>query len=102
MKNNEIIASLYPFPFFIGEGHDVNFTLIKNNKIFSNEEGKINQVVMNNLDKFPQKSMLSAFKNFNIEAKDVDNWVFGGRGYTNEEKALSFFFQNLKHDHMNI
>ena len=53
----KIIASLYPFPFFIGEGHDTNFSLINNKNIFSNEEGKINQVVLNNLDKFPQKSI---------------------------------------------
>ena len=76
MKKKNIIASIYPFPFFIGEGHDTNLSLINGNKIFSNEEGKINQVILNNLDKFPQKSMMSAFKEQNIQAKDVDHWVF--------------------------
>ncbi len=96
MKKNQIIASLYPFPFFIGEGHDANFSLIKNNDLFSNEEGKINQVVMNNLDKFPQKSMLSGFKKFNIEANDVDHWVFGGKGSVPQDIALKTFLSKFK------
>ena len=90
MKKKNIIASVYPFPFFIGEGHDTNFSLINGNKIFSNEEGKINQVILNNLDKFPQKSMMNAFKENKIQAKDVDHWVFGGRGSVSE-KSLRIF-----------
>ncbi len=96
MKKKNIIASIYPFPFFIGEGHDTNFSLINGNKIFSNEEGKINQVILNNLDKFPQKSMMSAFKEQNIQAKDVDHWVFGGRNAVQEKAALKYFFSKFK------
>jgi predicted NodU family carbamoyl transferase len=82
MKSKKIIASIYPFPCFIGAGHDTNFSLIKGNKIFSLEEGKLNAVVNSACDKFPEKSMLSGFKYFNIEPKDVDHWVFGGHGKT--------------------
>ena len=28
MKKNYSIASVYPFPFYIGDGHDTNFSLI--------------------------------------------------------------------------
>ena len=66
MRHKKIIASVYPFPFFIGEGHDTNFSLIVGNEIFSCEEGKINGVANSNCDRFPEKSMLSAFKHFNI------------------------------------
>ena len=96
MKNSSIIGSVYPFPFFIGEGHDTNFSLLKGKEIFSSEEGKINQIVMNNLDKFPQKSMMTGFKENNIEARDVDHWVFGGKGIVKEEDALKFFFSKFK------
>ena len=93
---NKIIASIYPFPFFIGEGHDTNFSLISNNNIYSNEEGKINQIILDNVDKLPQKSMMNAFKENKIQAKDVDHWVFGGRGSVSEKESLKFFSQNLK------
>ena len=46
---NKIIASIYPFPFFIGEGHDTNFSLLYKNNLYSNEEGKINQVILDNV-----------------------------------------------------
>ncbi len=102
MKKKNIIASVYPFPFFIGEGHDTNFSLINGNKIFSNEEGKINQVILNNLDKFPQKSMMNAFKENKIQAKDVDHWVFGGRGSVSEKKSLEYFFSKFKAKDFNL
>ena len=87
MKSKKIIASIYPFPFFIGMGHDTNFSLIKDNKIFSSEEGKLGAVVNSSCDRFPEKSMLSGFKYFNIEPKDVDHWVFGGYGKTPKKAA---------------
>ena len=93
---NKIIASIYPFPFFIGEGHDTNFSLLYKNNLYSNEEGKINQVILDNVDKFPQKSMMHAFKENKIQAKDVDHWVFGGRGSVNEKKSLNYFFSKFK------
>ncbi len=96
MKKNKTIASIYPFPFFIGEGHDVNFSLVNGNKIFSNEEGKINQIVHNNLDKFPQKSMLSGLKENKIQPKDITDWVFGGKGTVQEKQALKYFFNKFK------
>ena len=43
------------------------------------------------MDKFPQKSMMAAFKENDIEAKDVDHWVFGGRGRVNEKDHQIFF-----------
>ena len=96
MKKKNIIASVYPFPFFIGEGHDTNFSLIVGNDIFSCEEGKINSVVNSQCDRFPEKSMLSAFKHFGIYPSEVDNWVFGSRKYTEEKPALTYFFSKFK------
>ena len=91
-----IIASIYPFPFFIGEGHDTNFSLLNGDKIFSCEEGKINNTVNSQLDRFPEKSMLSGFKNFGLLPENVDYWVFGGRGKVQEKPALSYFFNKFK------
>jgi carbamoyltransferase len=96
MKSKKIIASIYPFPFFIGVGHNTNFSLIKDKKIFSLEEGKLATVVNSSCDRFPEKSMLSGFKYFNIEPKDVDHWVFGGYGKTPKKPALEFFFSKFK------
>ena len=39
--------------------------------------------------------MMQAFKENKIQAKDVDHWVFGGRGSVNE-KIFKLFFSNLK------
>ena len=83
MKSKKIIASIYPFPCFIGAGHDTNFSLIKGNKIFSLEEGKLSAVVNSACDRFPEKLMLSGFKYFNIEPKEFDH-VIG-------KKAKKFF-----------
>ena len=91
-----IIASIYPFPFFIGHGHDVNFSLIKDGEIFSCEEGKITSTIMNQYDRFPERSMLSGFKHFGITAEDVDIWVFGNPLHTPVKEALSFFFSEFK------
>ena len=82
-----IIASIYPFPFFIGHGHDVNFTLIKDGDIFSCEEGKITSTVMNQYDRFPERAMLAGFKHFGITAVDVDMWVFGNPLHTPVKEA---------------
>lgn len=91
-----VIASIYPFPFYIGHGHDVNFSLIKDGDIYSCEEGKINEVVMDQYDRFPEKAMLAGFKEFNITASDVDIWVFGQPHLTPVEPALRFFFSEFK------
>tara|TARA_B100000686_G_scaffold342024_1_gene420409 strand:+ start:317 stop:2269 length:1953 start_codon:yes stop_codon:yes gene_type:complete len=93
---NKIIASVYPFPFSIGEGHDTNFSIIKGNRIFSCEEGKINGVVNSQCDRFPQKSILSALNHFNIESKQIDCWVFGCKKNTPEKPALEYFFSKFK------
>lgn len=95
-KNPKVIASVYPFPFFIGEGHDTNFTLIKNDEIFSCEEGKINGVVNSQCDRFPERAILSALKYFKIQAEEIDCWVFGGRKFTQEKPALKYFFSKFK------
>lgn len=91
-----IIASVYPFPFFIGHGHDVNFSLIKDGEIFSCEEGKITSTVMNQYDRFPERSMIAGFKELGISAEDVDIWVFGNPLHTPVKEALTFFFSEFK------
>ena len=95
-NKKKIIASIYPFPFFIGEGHNTNFSLIKGNEIFSCEEGKINGVVNSNCDRFPERSMFLAFKKFNLDPRDVDHWVFGCRKFTPEKPSLKYFFSHFK------
>ena len=72
-KKANIIASVYPFPFFIGTGHDTNFSLIKGDQIFSQEEGKISGVVNSRCERFPERSIFSALKYFNINRKKSIN-----------------------------
>lgn len=96
MKKNYSIASVYPFPFYIGDGHDTNFSLIRGNKIFSSEEGKISGIVNSQSERFPERSMLSACKEFDIELKDIDHWVFGLPGDTPIKPALKYFFSVFK------
>ncbi len=97
MKSGKLnIASIYPFPFFIGEGHDTNFSLLSGNKIYSCEEGKINNIVNSQQDRFPEKSMLTGFKSLNIHPENIDYWVFGGKGEVNEKLALNYFFNKFK------
>lgn len=91
-----IIASMYPFPFYIGHGHDTNFSLIKNGELFSCEEGKITETVMNQYQRIPEQSMLAGFKHFGITAKDVDIWVFGQPLHTPIRETLNFFFSEFK------
>lgn len=56
----------------------------------------MNGVVNSQCDRFPEKSMLSAFKHFGIYPSEVDNWVFSSRKHTEEKPALSFFFSKFK------
>ena len=102
MKSRKLnIASVYPFPFLIGEGHDTNFSLISGNRIFSCEEGKINNIVNSQQDRFPEKSMLSGFKMLNLHPEKIDYWVFGGKGKVNEKLALNYFFNKFKTNNYN-
>lgn len=91
-----IIASVYPFPFFIGHGHDVNFSLITDGNIYSCEEGKITSTVMSQYDRFPERAMIAGFKQLGINAADVDIWVFGNPLHTPVKEALSFFCSEFK------
>ena len=95
-RKSKIIASIYPFPFSIGQGHDTNFTLIKNGRIFSFEEGKINEIVNSQSDRFPEKTMLSACKQLKLNLNEVDHWVFGCRKFVEEKPALEYFFSKFK------
>ena len=97
MKSKKLnIASVYPFPFFIGEGHDTNFSLLSGNKIYSCEEGKINNTVNSQQDRFPEKSMLTGFRSLDVNPENVDYWVFGGKGKVNEKLALTYFLNKFK------
>ena len=101
MKSKKLnIASVYPFPFFIGEGHDTNFSLLSGNKIYSCEEGKINNTVNSQQDRFPEKSMLTGFRSLDVNPENVDYWVFGGKGKVNEKLALTYFLNNLNQKNM--
>ena len=35
---SRIIASVYPFPYRLGQGHDVNFSLLNDGQVYSYEE----------------------------------------------------------------
>ena len=94
--SKKIIGSVYPFPFFIGGGHNTNFTLIKGNEIFTSEEGKINEVVNSSCDRFPEKSILAGLKHFDIHPQEVDHWIFGSPGQIPTKPALKFFLSKFK------
>ena len=70
-------------------------------EFFSCEEGKINNIVNSQQDRFPEKSMLSGFKMLNLHPEKIDYWVFGGKGKVNEKLALNYFFNKFKTNNYN-
>ena len=71
-----IIASLYPCPFDIQDRHEFNASVIKDEEIFSYEEGKVTTVKNDGTSKFPERTLMLGFKELNIVPKEVDKWVF--------------------------
>ena len=71
-----IIASLYPCPFDIQDRHEFNASVLKDEKIFSYEEGKVTTVKNDGTSKFPERTLMLGFKESGILPDQVDKWVF--------------------------
>lgn len=71
-----IIASLYPCPFDVQDRHEFNASVLKDDQIFSYEEGKVTTVKNDGTSKFPERSLMLGFKELNITPDLVDKWVF--------------------------
>ena len=71
-----IIASLYPCPFDVQDRHEFNASVLKDDQIFSYEEGKVTTVKNDGTSKFPERSLMLGFKELNITPEQVDKWVF--------------------------
>ena len=93
---SETIASIYPFPYRIGQGHDVNFSLLSGGDIYSYEEAKISQIMHDSTSRIPERSMLLGFRELGLAPRDVDHWVFGAPYKVDEKAALGFFFGKFK------
>ena len=91
-----IIASVYPFPFHIGLGHDANVAILSPTQVFSYEEGKLSGDVMPCFPGFPQRALAAGFRQHAIGPKDVDHWVFGRPFRTDVDHSLTHFFHHLK------
>ena len=71
-----VIASMYPCPFDVQDRHEFNSSLIKDDKIYSYEEGKITTIKNDGTPKFPERSLMLGFKELGITPNQVDKWVF--------------------------
>ena len=71
-----IIASLYPCPFDVQDRHEFNASVIKDEEIFSYEEGKVTTVKNDGTSKFPERTLMLGFKELNVTPDQVDKWVF--------------------------
>ena len=71
-----IIASIYPCPFDIQDRHEFNASVIKDDQIFSYEEGKVTTVKNDGTSKFPERTLMLGFKELEILPNQVDKWVF--------------------------
>lgn len=90
------VASIYPFPFSIGQGHDVNFSLITGGQVYSYEEAKISQVMHDPCSRFPERSMFLGFRQLGLAPCDIAHWVWGIPHQVDVAAALSFFFKMVK------
>lgn len=90
------IAGMYPFPFYIGHGHDSSFSIFSRDDIYSCEEGKIAEMVMNQYPRIPERSMLAGFRQLGIKPSDIDIWAFGQPNNTPVEPSLKFLFSEFK------
>ena len=70
------IASLYPCPFDAQDRHEFNASVIKDEEIFSYEEGKGTTVKNDGTSKFPERTLTLGFKELNVTPDQVDKWVF--------------------------
>ena len=70
-----IIAALYPAPFDPHDRHDINFSLITPGRIYAYEEAKLSIIKNDSVSKFPERSMLTGFKELGIMPSDVELWV---------------------------
>jgi len=71
-----IIASLYPCPFDIQDRHEFNASVIKDDHIFSYEEGKVTTVKNDGTSKFPERTLMLGFKELEVLPNQVNKWVF--------------------------
>jgi len=71
-----IIASLYPCPFDIQDRHEFNASVLKDDQIFSYEEGKVTTVKNDGTSKFPERTLMLGFKELEVLPNQVDKWVF--------------------------
>ena len=72
-----IIASLYHCPFDDGQlAHDMSVAIIKDNKIFAYEEEKLTTTKNESTVKFPERSLVAACKQLDIQLSDITDWVF--------------------------
>ena len=72
------IASIYESPFsqssFIN--HDKSVALIKDNEIYSYEEGKFSSIKNDGYALTPEKSLFMGFKELKLSPAEIDYWVF--------------------------
>ena len=66
-----IIASLYPCPFDVQERHEFNASVLKDDQVFSYEEGKVTTVKNDGTSKFPERALMLGFKELNITPDQV-------------------------------
>ncbi len=90
-----VIASVYPFPGNADFCHDVNFSLIQGDKIYSAEEAKFSTVTNDYVSRYPERAMARGFMEANISPEEVDFWVFGQPVNVSEDAQLRLFFQSF-------
>lgn len=93
---SRVIASVYPFPYRLGQGHDVNFSLLNDGQVYSYEESKLSQIMHDSTSRIPERSMLLGFRELGLSPKQVNHWVFGSPHKVDETEALDFFFGKFK------
>jgi len=90
-----IIASLYHGPYDVQLAHDMNASIIKDEKIYAYEEEKLTGIKNETTVKFAERSLLMGCKELNIYPADIDEWVFPTLYKKIDLKDYFFFFTEV-------
>lgn len=89
------IASIYPFPGNADYCHDVNFTLIDGDRIYSAEEAKFSTITNDYVSRYPERAMARGFQELDLTPDEIDFWIFGQPAHVDEDAQLKLFFQSF-------
>ncbi|MCP4265433.1 MAG: hypothetical protein GY777_07645 [Candidatus Brocadiaceae bacterium] len=92
LKNNSIIASIYPCPFDVQDRHDMSVSIIKDDIIYAYEEDKLTSIKSDGTVKFPERSLMMGCKELNILPSDVNMWVLPTPSKPVDLKEQEMFF----------